>query len=155
MFAGKGYSEITVGDSFQSALTVTENHLVMAAGLFGDFNPLHVDERFAAASRYGGRILHGPFTAALMSAPVGMYFHSTAIAYLEQSCRFLAPVKPGDTLTTHWTITAKLDKPKHNGGIAVLAGTCGNQRGETVAQADGKILVASFKSTVARLSDTN
>lgn len=143
MFAGKAYNEIRVGDSFQTALTVTETHLVMAAGLFGDFNPLHVDEGAAAASRYGTRILHGPFTSALMSAPVGMYFHSTAIAYLEHACRFLAPVKPGDTLTTRWTITEKIDKPKHQGGIAVLAGECKNQRGETVAEASGKILVAA------------
>jgi outer membrane receptor protein involved in Fe transport len=36
-----------------------------------------------------------------------MYFHSTAIAYLEHTCRFKAPVKPGDTLTTTWTVTDK------------------------------------------------
>ena len=141
MFPGKAYNEIKVGDTFSSSLTVTETHLVLAAGLFGDFNPLHVNERHAADSRFGGRILHGPFTSALVSAPVGMYFHSTAIAYLEHSCRFLAPVKPGDTLTTTWTITARLDKPKHSGGIAVLKGECRNQAGTLVVEADGKILV--------------
>ena len=100
MFPGKHYDEVAVGETFGSSLTVTETHLVLAAGLFGDFNPLHVDERFARASRFGGRILHGPFTSALVSAPVGMYFHSTAIAYLEHTCRFKAPVRPGDTLET-------------------------------------------------------
>lgn len=48
-----------------------------------------------------------------------MYFHSTAIGYLEHNCRFLAPVRPGDTLKTTWTIVERLDKPKHDGGIAV------------------------------------
>jgi acyl dehydratase len=143
MFPGKHYDEVAVGETFGSSLTVTETHLVLAAGLFGDFNPLHVDERFARASRFGGRILHGPFTSALVSAPVGMYFHSTAIAYLEHACRFKAPVRPGDTLTTTWTIVDRLDKPKHHGGICVLTGACRNQRGEVVVEAEGKILVAS------------
>jgi acyl dehydratase len=143
MFPGKHYDEVAVGETFGSSLTVTETHLVLAAGLFGDFNPLHVDERFARASRFGGRILHGPFTSALVSAPVGMYFHSTAIAYLEHNCRFKAPVRPGDTLKTTWKIVDKLDKPQHAGGIVVLSCECHNQDGTLVVEAEGKILVQS------------
>jgi 3-hydroxybutyryl-CoA dehydratase len=143
MFPGKHYDEVAVGGTFGSSLTVTEAHLVLAAGLFGDFNPLHVDEQHARASRFGGRILHGPFTSALVSAPVGMYFHTTAIAYLEHTCRFKAPVRPGDTLRTDWKVVDKLDKPKQGGGIVVLTGECRNQDGTLVVEADGKILVAS------------
>src|SRR5512139_2148880 len=141
MFPGKGYNEVKIGESFSSGLTVTETHLVMAAGLFGDFNPLHVDEQHARGSRFGGRILHGPFTSALVSAPVGMFFHTTAIAYVEHCCHFKAPVRPGDTLTTTWTITDRKDKPKHDGGLVILKGVCRNQEGTIVAEADGKILV--------------
>jgi acyl dehydratase len=143
MFPGKHYDEVKAGDTFGVSLTVTETHLVLAAGLFGDFNPLHVDETHARASRFGGRILHGPFTSALVSAPVGMYFHTTAIAYLEHTCRFKAPVRPGDTLRTTWTIVDRLDKPAHAGGIVVLSGECRNQDGAVVVEADGKILVKS------------
>jgi acyl dehydratase len=52
-------------------------------------------------------------------------------------------VKPGDTLSTEWTVTQKLDKPKHKGGICVLRGEARNQKNEVVVEADGKILVAS------------
>jgi acyl dehydratase len=143
MFEGKWYDEVKIGERFSTGLTVTETHLVLAAGLFGDFNPLHVDEGHAKGSRYGGRILHGPFTSALVASPVGMYFHTTAIAYVEQSCRFKAPVRPGDTLTTTWTVTDLLPKPKHHGGIVVLECECRNQDGTVVAEADGKILVSA------------
>jgi 3-hydroxybutyryl-CoA dehydratase len=143
MFQGKWYDEVKAGDRFGARVTVTEAHLVLAAGLFGDFNPLHVDEEFSKKTRFGGRILHGPFSAALVSAPVGMYFSGTAIAYLEHACRFLAPVKPGDTLATEWKVTEKIDKPKHRGGICVLACEAKNQRGELVLEANGKILIAS------------
>ncbi len=143
MFEGKWFDEVKVGDRFSTALTVTETHLVLSAGLFGDFNPLHVDESHAKDSRYGGRILHGPFTSALVASPVGMYFHTTAIAYVEHTCRFKAPVRPGDTLRTSWTVTGLLPKPKHAGGIVVMKCECLNQAGTVVAEADGKILVSS------------
>ena len=146
MFQGKWYDEIAVGERFGTSVTVTETHLVLAAGMFGDFNPLHVDEAFSRKSRFGSRILHGPFSAALVSAPVGMYFSRTAIAYLEHHCRFKAPVRPGDTLSTEWTVTQKLDKPRHKGGICVLAGVAKNQAGEIAVEADGKILVSSRSS---------
>ena len=143
MFPGRWYDEVTVGERFGTSVTVTEAHLVLGSGMFGDFNPLHVDEVFAAKSLFGGRILHGPFTSALVSAPVGMYFSGTAIAYLEHACRFKAPVRPGDTLATQWTIVEKLDKPRHRGGICVLRGVAKNQREEVALEADGKILVRS------------
>jgi acyl dehydratase len=53
---------------------------VLGAGLIGDFNPHHVDDEYAKGTRFGTRILHGMLTSALMGAPVGMYFHGTAIA---------------------------------------------------------------------------
>jgi acyl dehydratase len=146
MFQGKWYDEVAVGERFGTSVTVTETHLVLGAGMFGDFNPLHVDEQFAAKSSFGTRILHGPFTAALISAPVGMYFSRTAIAYLEHHCRFKAPVRPGDTLSTEWTVTEKLDKPKHRGGIIVMQGESKNQNNEIVVEAGGKILVSSKNS---------
>ena len=146
MFQGKWYDEVVVGERFGTSVTVTEAHLVLAAGLFGDFNPLHVDEEFARKSMFGTRILHGPFTSALVSAPVGMYFSRTALAYLEHHCRFTAPVRPGDTLCSEWTVTGKLDKPKHRGGIVVMRGRATNQTGEVVVEAQGKILVSSRRA---------
>jgi len=143
VFPGKWYDEVKIGDTFGSSLTVTETHLVLGAGMFGDFNPLHVDEEFARKSRFSRRILHGPFTSALVSSSAGMYFAGTAIAYLEHACRFMAPVRAGDTLTTVWTIAEKSDKPKHRGGMVTMRGVTKNQHDEVVVEADGKMLVAS------------
>ena len=141
MLTGKWFEETKVGDTFTASLTVTETHLVLAAGLLGDFNPLHVDETFARGSRLGGRVLHGTFTSAIVSAPAGMYFHGTAIAYLEHNCRFKAPVRPGDTLRPTWTIEGRIEKPRQKGGIVAMRARCENQHGEVVAEADGKMLV--------------
>ena len=143
MFQGKWYDEVAIGDRFGTGVTVTEAHLELGSGMFGDFNPLHVNEEFAKRSRFGTRILHGPFTSALVAAPIGNYFAGTALAYLEHACRFKSPVRPGDTLDTQWTVTEKIDKPKHQGGIVVLRCVSTKQDGEVAVEADGKLLVAS------------
>ena len=140
---GLAFDEVVVGDAFTSTMTVTETHLVLGAGLIGDFNPHHVNETYARGARYGGRILHGMLTSAIMGAPLGMRFAGTAIGYLEHHVRFLAPVRPGDTLTTTWTIVDKHDKPKHAGGVVVLRGEARNQDGVVVASAESKMLAGN------------
>ena len=141
--SGRAYDEIEIGDTFGATMTVTELHLVLGAGLFGDFNPLHVNEEFSRKSRFGTRILHGPLSGAMASASIGNYFGEGAVAYLEHNCRFIGPVKIGDTIATRWTITEKVEKPQLRGGIAVLEGICSNQKGEDVLLATGKILLTN------------
>jgi 3-hydroxybutyryl-CoA dehydratase len=140
---GHWFDDLAVGASFATTLTVTETHLVTGAGLIGDFNPLHMDENFARASRYGSRILHGALTAAVMGGPIGMIFHGTAIAYLEQATRFLAPVRIGDTLCTTWTVSELVPKPQHGSGVVALGVVAVNQDGTVVAEGGGKVLVAA------------
>ena len=138
---GKWFDEVVIGDTFASALTITETHIVLGGGLIGDFNPHHMNAEYARNTRFGTPILHGMLTSSIMGAAVGMYFHGTAIAYLEHRARFLAPVRAGDTLTTTWTITDLVDKPRHGGGIVVLTATATNQSGLAVAEAEARMMV--------------
>ena len=50
MFQGKWYEEVAVGERFGTRVTVTETHLVLGSGMFGDFNPLHMDPSTTAGS---------------------------------------------------------------------------------------------------------
>jgi acyl dehydratase len=138
---GLPYSAVHLGAEFGRRVLITSRHLDDGARLIGDFNPLHVDEDFARSSRFGGRILHGVITSALMGAELGMVFAGTALGYLEHDARFLAPVRIGDELTITWRVTELIDKPKHRGGIVVAEADAINQRGERVATALGKMLV--------------
>jgi 3-hydroxybutyryl-CoA dehydratase len=143
MFPGRGYDELKRGDVFSTTMTLTETHIVLGAGLFGDFNPLHVNQSFAAKSRFGTRIAHGYLTTSFMAAQLGMVFHGTAIAYVEHTSRFTAPVHAGDTLCIDWTVIELEDKPRHDGGMVSLTGVCTNQDGVKVAEAEAKMLVAN------------
>jgi acyl dehydratase len=140
--SGRWFDDVSVGDTFASALTITETHIVMGAGLIGDTNPHHMNAEYAKTTRFGTPILHGMLTSSIMGAAVGMYFHGTAVAYLEHHARFIAPVRAGDTLTTTWTIAETLDKPAHDAGIVALAGRAANQGGIVVAEAEARMLVS-------------
>jgi 3-hydroxybutyryl-CoA dehydratase len=139
--SGKWFDDVSTDERFSARVTITDAHLVLGAGLIGDFNPHHVDDEYAKSSRFGTRILHGVIPSAIMGGPVGMYFHGTAMAYLEHAARFKAPVRVGDTLTTTWTVVELHPKPHTQGGVVALSGVCRNQHGEVVAEADGKMLV--------------
>ena len=139
---GLRYSDTRLGQQFVRVQAIEARHLDDGARLIDDFNPLHVDEAFAARSRHGGRILHGVLTSALMGAELGMVYAGTALGYLQHDARFLAPVRIGDVLTITWTVTAMLPKPRHGGGIVQAEGVALNQHGTEVCRAFGRMLVA-------------
>lgn len=141
-YRGRKFSQFKLGDRFGSMVVVSPEHLTVGAALIRDFNPLHVDPEFAARSRFGGCILHGVMTSALMSASFGNLVAGTAIGYLEHNARFFAPVAAGDTLEIEWSVIELLPKPAKGGGIVVADCEARNQRGELVATARGKMLVS-------------
>jgi len=140
-YAGRRFAQFAVGDCFGDDVQVTDGHLADGARLIGDFNPLHVDADFAGRSRFGGCILHGVITSALMSAPFGNLAAGTAIGYLEHDTRLLAPVRAGDTLRITWTVVALAPKPARGGGIVTAECEARNQQGVLVATAVGKMMV--------------
>jgi 3-hydroxybutyryl-CoA dehydratase len=143
MFIGKTFDQVAAGDKIKDALTITETHMILACGLFKDFNALHANALLAEALPLKTRIVHGPLTAAVMVGVLGNFFSGTTIAFLEETIRFKAPVRPGDTLITEWEVREKKPSKKYAGGIITLAGSCRNQKGETVAEGEGKMLIAS------------
>jgi 3-hydroxybutyryl-CoA dehydratase len=138
---GRRFSDTRVGDRFGRVERIEARHLDEGARLIGDFNPLHVDQAFAARSRHGARILHGVITSALIGAELGMVYAGTAVGYLEHNARFLAPVKIGDTLTITWTVTELIPKPRHGGGIVVAEAQAMNQHGVLACSVTGCMLV--------------
>src|SRR4051794_17315170 len=116
-YRGRGFNQLREGETFANTWTLTETHIVLGAGLFNDFNPLHVNHTFAHSSRFGGPIAHGYVTSNAMAALLGMVFHSTAIAYVEHHVRFTHPVRAGDTLTIEWTVMELDPKEKLGGGL--------------------------------------
>src|SRR3546814_12184570 len=63
--------DLSVGMSASFEKTVTEADIVTFADLSGDTNPVHMDEAFADATPFKGRIAHGMLGASLISTVFG------------------------------------------------------------------------------------
>ena len=129
--------DIKVGDSFSTSRLVTDEIIRKFAEVSGDYNPIHLDEEFAAKTRFGKRIAHGMLSGAFISAVLGNEFKDLKIIYLSQTLKFTAPVFLGDTVTaTATVITIREDK-----GIVTLETTCTNQNGETLVKGEAAVMI--------------
>ena len=64
--------DLTVGQKATRSITLTDDHVEQYAGISGDRNPLHFDERFAAKTRFGKLVVQGGLTTGLLHALVAM-----------------------------------------------------------------------------------
>lgn len=133
-FAGYAIEDLEEGMEASFSKTISDADIVAYAGISGDTNPVHLDEAYAGATRFGGRIAHGMLSASLISAVIGTRLPGPGAIYMSQSLRFRAPVKPGDVVTATARVSA-LDRAKRRATIA-----CTAHVGETLV-IDGEALV--------------
>jgi acyl dehydratase/CBS domain-containing protein len=88
---------LDVGDVVRFTKAVSEADVEAFAEVTGDTNRLHLDEAFAARSRFGERIAHGVLGAGVISAALARIPGLTIFLSLELS--FLAPVELGERVT--------------------------------------------------------
>ena len=129
---------VAVGHHVAFTKTVTEDDVVLFARVTGDDQPLHLDETFAAKTRFGKRIAHGMLTDGFISAALGTKLTPDAVVvYLSQQLRFRLPVAIGDTITADVEVTA-VDEAK---GVVTLRTDCLNQNGEAVVKGEATVLL--------------
>jgi len=141
-WVARPFSELEVGDELWGALTVTEAHVVAAAGNFNDPGPNHVNELQASAGRFGSRIAHGTLLVGVATGVLGNSLGATIVALLEQSSRFLLPVRIGDTVIPHWTVGRTTPKQSLGGGIVDFDGEVLSAGGERLIELTTKLAVA-------------
>lgn len=112
MSVGYFIEELTEGMSASFAKTITETDITLFAGVSGDTNPMHINEDYAKATRFGGRIAHGMLSAGLISAVLGTKLPGPGSVYLSQTLKFRAPVRPGETVEATASIIS-VDRTKN------------------------------------------
>ena len=117
---GYEFKELCVGMSATYAKTITEADIVLFAAVSGDYNAIHTNEEYAAATIFKGRIAHGMLTAGFISAVLGTKLPGPGCIYLSQNLKFKAPVRIGDTVVARCTATA-VDKEKGRATFSTIA----------------------------------
>ena len=129
--------QIQIGDQARLTRTITDEMVVAFADLVGDHNPVHLDEAFAATTRFGHRIAHGMLVAGLVSTVLASDLPGPGVVYLSQTLQFKAPVYLGDTIT----VTVEVVKVREDKPIVTLATVWTNQDGATVIEGEAVTLV--------------
>ncbi len=129
--------ELKPGDTFSTSREVTDELIRKFADVSGDYNPLHLDEEYAATTRFGKRIAHGMLSGAFISGVLGYELSVRKIVYLGQTMKFRAPVFIGDTITITGTVkSVRPDKP-----VIKIETVCENQDGVRVVDGEAVIML--------------
>ncbi|MDH3229867.1 MAG: MaoC family dehydratase [Alphaproteobacteria bacterium] len=130
------FEEFHVGDRFESrGATLTESQIVDFA-LTYDPQQMHVNAAAAADGMFGGLIASGFQTLALsfrLFFDLGLVEKSNIVGPGMDEVRWLAPVRPGDTLRSVVAVLeARGSRSRPDRGTVRFGFTVENQRGETV-----------------------
>lgn len=128
---------IQIGDTFEFSKQITDQLIRDFADVSGDRNPIHLDEEFAAKTRFGKRIGHGMLTASFLSALLGSSLSVRKIVYLGQTLRFTNPAYIGDTVTARGTVKEiRSDKP-----VITIDTVCVNQDGTVLIEGEAVLML--------------
>ena len=134
---------VTVGHKAEFTKTVTADDIQKFAEVSGDTNALHRDAAYAKKTRFGECIAHGMLSAGFISAVLGTKLAPNAcVIYLNQTLRFLRPVKVGDTVTAVAEVLS-LEAEKHT---VTLETNCYNQNGDPVVKGEAVVLLDAVEA---------
>jgi 3-hydroxybutyryl-CoA dehydratase len=100
------FEDLSLGMTETFVKTVHNEDVIGFATLTGDHNPIHLSEHYARKTRFGERIVHGLYTASLISAVLGTRLPGPGAVYLSQTLNFRAPVKIDDVIHVSVTVIA-------------------------------------------------
>jgi len=101
-----------VGQKAQRSRLVADRDIELFTEISGDRNPLHYDQEAAKATRFGGIVVQGGVTSAILNAVVAEDLPGPGTVFLQVNWSFKAPVRPGDTITGEVEVTSvREDKP--------------------------------------------
>jgi acyl dehydratase len=135
--------DLLIGERFYiPSRTVTEADFAAFRTVSGDNHPIHYDIEYCRERGHPGPLAHGFQVLCFTATGAGTFAHvvgDSLIAFIEQSCKFLKPVYPGDTLYPSLAVAALT--PQRTTGVVTIAVTVHNQKNELVLSGEQKYLL--------------
>ncbi|MDF2454556.1 MAG: maoC [Cytophagaceae bacterium] len=105
------------GDFYSENFSYSMEDVKTFATISGDFNPIHIDEAYAANTVFKKPIVHGIFALSVFSKMIGMTFPGEGTVYMGQDVSFKRPVFVGKEYIAKVTISA-VNRDKHTATIS-------------------------------------
>jgi acyl dehydratase len=101
-----------VGQRAERSRAISKRHIELFTEISADRNPLHYDEALAKETPFGGIVVQGGITTAILNALVAEHLRGPGTVFLHVDWSFKAPVRPGDEITG-WVevLEVRTDKP--------------------------------------------
>lgn len=104
--------ELKTGETYQGrSITLSDYHIYGFATLTGDFNPMHVNDEYAAKTVFKGRVAHGLLSLSLSLGLLADHVEGHFL-YGFDKVRFIRPARPG--MTVHATLKVAGRKEKEH-----------------------------------------
>ena len=101
-----------VGQKAELTRQVQQRDIEMFTAISGDRNPLHYDDDLARKTKFGGIIVQGGVTSAILNAVVAEKLPGPGTVFLHVNWNFKAPVRPGNIITgAVEVLSVRTDKP--------------------------------------------
>ena len=141
------FEDFDVGARYSTRVrSITDADHEAFCRLVGYEVPLFLDDAHARAQRLPGRICPSHLVMSFSTAMTGDLFAESVIALVAiENARFLAVVRPGDTIRTEVEVLEKRDTSKPDRGIVVFRDHVYNQDGTEVFRNDKVTLLQRRK----------
>ncbi len=106
--------KLKIGDNHKEEFIITQEMVNRFAELSGDKNPLHIDKKFAAKTRFKKPIVHGLFSVTSFGKVMGTKFPGPGSIHVAQNLSFKRPLYP-DTKYYVYIELIRIVKEKHFG----------------------------------------
>ncbi len=144
---GLYFEEFSAGQKIMTeGRTVSDQDIVTFAGLTGDNNRIHLDEKFSQAGPFGRRIAHGLLGLSIASGLAWRtgILDGTVIAFREvDEWKFIKPIFIGDTVHAELNIIETKAMPRIGGGSVLITTELKNQQDEICMKGNWAILIMS------------
>jgi len=94
-----------VGYAFEHPFEFSQSQVQQFAEVTGDHNPVHLDEKYAAATPFKRPIMHGFLSGSVFSKVFGTIYPGEGTIYLEQQMIFKRPMYAGQPYVAIFNIT--------------------------------------------------
>ena len=131
------FDEIEIGMQKNFKVNISENMLNEFGRNTEDYNPLHMNEKYASSTSFKKRVCSGMFLSSFFSRLVGMYLPGKHALHISQSLNFVNPCFIGEMITVEGKVVDKSPATK----IIKLETTITNESCKRIIDGKAQVIV--------------
>ena len=131
------FDEIEIGMQKNFQVFISENMLDVFGRDTGDYNPLHMNKKYASSTSFKKRVCSGMFLSSFFSRLVGMYLPGKHALYFSQTIEFHNPCFIDDKVTVFSKVIDKSESTK----ILKIESKITNQDDKILLSGTGRVIV--------------